>query len=124
MKMRELTGLRVTVDDVSHAPELEAPEDKPFRFIYSLTIHNDSEETVTIRARKWVVREDNGETTAVEGDGVVGKFPRLQPGESFSYQSTHVVAYPAVAEGAYFGTTASDEVVLTRIPAFALIPPS
>lgn len=122
MKMRELPGLRVTVDDVSQVPELAVPGEKPFRFVYSLTIHNDSKETVTIRARKWVVREENGETIAVEGDGVVGEFPRLEPGEFFSYQSAHVVALPALAEGSYFGTTDSGEMVLTRIPPFALIP--
>ncbi len=123
MKIRELPGLEVEIDDVTHAPDLEAPPDKPFRFIYSITIRNESEETVTLRGRKWVVREENGETTAVEGDGLVGKFPRLEPGESFSYNSTHVVAHPAVAEGAYFGTTDDGEAVFTRIPAFHLVPP-
>jgi len=123
MKIRELPGLSVSIDEVTHAPDLESPPDKPFRFIYSITIRNDSKETLTIRGRKWVVREENGETTAVEGDGVVGEFPRLEPGESFSYNSTHIVASAAVAEGAYFGTTDDGEAVFTRIPAFALALP-
>lgn len=124
MTIRELPGLSAVIDEVVYAPDLEAPPEKPFRFIYSITIRNESTETVTIRGRKWVVREATGEVTAVEGDGVVGKFPCLEPGESFSYQSTHVVATEAEAEGAYFGTTAGGEAVFTRIPAFRLQPPT
>ncbi len=123
MEIRELPGLSAVIDDVTHAPDLEAPPEKPFRFIYSITIRNESTETVTIRGRKWVVREESGESKVVEGDGVVGEFPRLEPGESFSYNSTHVVATAAVAEGAYFGTTDRGEAVFTRIPAFPLTPP-
>ena len=46
--------------------------------------------TVTIKGRKWVVKNSRGEITAVEGDGVVGKCPCLEPGESFSYHSFHL----------------------------------
>jgi ApaG protein len=123
MKIRNLPGLSAVVDEVTYAMELESPPEKPFRFIYHITIRNESAETVTIRARKWVVREENGESTVIEGDGVVGKFPRLEPGESFSYNSTHIVATDAVVDGAYFGTTESGEAVFTRIPTFRLTPP-
>ena len=54
---------------------------------------------------------------------MVGEFPRLEPGETFSYNSTHIVASAAVAEGAYFGTTEDGEAVFTRIPAFRLALP-
>lgn len=123
MKIRELPGLSVEIDDLVHTPELEAPADKPHRFVYFITIRNNSAETVTIRGRKWVIREENGETTAIEGDGVVGEFPRIESGESFSYNSSHVVAMDAVAEGAYFGTLESGEAVFARIPVFRLIVP-
>ena len=75
--LTELEGLRVTVDRVTFMPQLEAAEDRPFPFVYFVTIHNDSAETVTIKGRKWVVTDARGETIVVEGDGVVGKFPRL-----------------------------------------------
>jgi ApaG protein len=56
----------------------------------------------------------------VEGDGVVGEFPRLEPGESFQYNSSHTVAVDAVAEGAYLGQTDAGEPVFTRIPPFEM----
>ncbi|GDX11017.1 protein ApaG [Verrucomicrobiota bacterium] len=119
----ELEGLRVTVDDVKFMPQLQASEDRPFPFVYFITIHNDSEETVTIKGRKWVVTDAGGETIVVEGDGVVGKFPRLEPGEHFSYNSYHTIGSDSVAEGAYIGVTADATPVLVRIPRFEMKSP-
>jgi len=123
MKPRELPGLTVEVTQVVHAPELSGPPDRPRVFVYFISIANESEETVTIKGRKWVVREADGNVIAVEGDGVVGEFPRLEPGESFQYNSSHTVAVDAVAEGAYLGITDAGEAVFTRIPPFEMRAP-
>ena len=45
----ELEGLRVVVDRVVHMPQLDAPPERPHPFVYFITIHNDSDETVTTR---------------------------------------------------------------------------
>jgi len=116
----ELPGLHVTVDRVVHMPQLEAPPDRPHPFVYFITIHNDSAKTVTIKGRKWVVSDSEGNRVVVEGDGVVGEFPRLEPGENFSYNSYHTIGADSVAEGAYLGVTASGEAVFTRIPKFEM----
>lgn len=62
----------------------------------------------------------SGQRMVVEGDGVVGEFPRLEPGEHFSYNSYHTIGSDSVAEGAYFGVTADGELVFTRIPRFEM----
>ena len=118
--LRELQGLNVKVDDVIYMPSLEAPEEKPHPFVYFISIRNQSGERVTIRGRKWIVREDDGEVSVVEGEGVVGQTPVIEPGEDFSYNSYHVVARNAMVEGAFFGETATGEWVFARIPAFRL----
>jgi ApaG protein len=118
--LRELQGLSVKVDDVIYMPSLDAPDEKPHPFVYFISIKNDSGERVTIRGRKWIVREDDGEVAVVEGDGVIGQTPVLAPGEDFSYNSYHVVAGGAEVEGAFFGETANGEWVFVRIPAFRL----
>jgi ApaG protein len=118
--LTELKGLRVTIDRVVYVPHLEAPADRPYPFVYFITITNDSPETVTIRGRKWVVTDAEGQRVVVEGDGVVGKFPRLAKGEHFSYNSYHVIGSRSVAEGAFFGTTEHGEGVYTRIPSFTM----
>lgn len=119
----ELDGLRVTVDRVVHVPHLDAPPERPHPFVYFITIHNDSGISVTIKGRKWVVTDASGDCVVVEGDGVVGKFPRLLPGETFSYNSYHTIGSDSTAEGAFFGLTEEDEPVFTRIPSFRLLMP-
>lgn len=118
--IREFEGLRVKVDEVVFMPGLDAPPEKPLPFVYFISIHNDSSVPVTIRGRKWVVQEENGEITVVEGDGIVGQTPVLEPGGHFSYNSYHVVAGRARVTGAFFGETALGEWIFTRIPEFVL----
>ena len=124
LNLIELEGLRVVVDRVVHMPQLDAPPERPHPFVYFLTIHNDSTETVTIRGRKWVVTDADGQQVVVEGDGVVGQFPCLEPGEHFSYNSYHVIGSDSVAEGAFFGVTEKGERVFVRIPRFPMHAPT
>ena len=123
MQPELLPGFEATVERVEYDPELPASPAQPHPFVYYITIRNGSDRTLTVKGRKWVVRAENGEITAVEGDGVVGCFPRLEPGEEFSYNSYHTTAGRALAEGAYLAVTEEGEAVLARIPPFQLIPP-
>jgi ApaG protein len=117
-KYKELPGLEVTVDDVIYMPSLDAPHDRPFPFVYFISIRNNSTLTVTVKARKWVVKAANGETLVVEGDGVVGQFPRLEPGGEYSYNSCHTISQNSRAEGAYFVEANDGQVYVVRIPGF------
>jgi ApaG protein len=124
-ELLELPGLRVTVDEVRYEPHAATPPDRPHCFIYFITIHNDSDVTVTIKGRKWVVRNARGEITAVEGDGVVGKSPRLEPGQHFTYNSYHLLdTGHAEAAGSYLGLDERGRRVITRIPPFKMIVPA
>jgi len=118
--LSELEGLRATVDRVLYMPKLEAPDDRPYPFVYFITIRNDSDTPVTIKGRKWIVTDSDDQRVVVEGDGVVGKFPRIEPGQSFSYNSYHVIGSNSRAEGAFFGVTDAGTPVFTRIPEFAM----
>ena len=103
-----------------YMPSLDAPADRPFPFVYFITIKNNSKITVTVKARKWVVRQRNGEMQVVEGDGVVGQFPRLEPGGDFSYNSCHTISQDSEATGAYFLEDDAAQAYFVRIPAFQL----
>ena len=120
----ELPGLSVTLDRLVYAPELPAPPDRPHSFVYFISIHNGSDRTVTIKRRKWVVTNSRNEVTAIEGDGVVGEFPVLKPGEKFSYNSRHILDTPrAIAEGSYMGVDEEGVRVVVRIPTFEMVVP-
>lgn len=123
MNPQFLDGFGATVDRVVYNPDLPASPDQPHPFVYYITIHNGSDQTVTLKGRKWVVRGEDGTTAAMEGDGVVGCFPRLEPGDHFSYNSYHTTSGRAIAEGSYLGITDNGEAVLAKIPPFALNPP-
>lgn len=118
--IRELKDLQVTVDKVVYMPHLECPPDRPYPFAYYITIHNRSDEVLTIKGRKWVVTDANGHRIVVEGDGVVGKFPCLAPGEKFSYNSYHVIASESVAEGSFLAQNSDGGAIFARIPTFRL----
>jgi ApaG protein len=106
---------------VEYHPEADTPPDRPHCFVYYITIRNDAPVPITIKGRKWVVTTDKGEITAVEGDGVVGEFPTISPGEKFSYHSFHLIgSRAAVAEGSYIGIDNQGRPVLARIPPFKL----
>jgi ApaG protein len=120
----EPAGLRVSVDRVMYQPHVATPPDRPHCFVYFITIHNGTEGPVTIKGRKWVVTNDRGEITAVEGDGVVGQFPEIAPGAEFSYNSFHLLdTGSAVAEGSYLGVDSCGQKVVTRIPKFKMVVP-
>lgn len=119
---RLLPGFTVEIHRVVYDRTLEVPVEKPHAFVYFITIHNKSKEALTVKGRKWVVREEGGDVTVLEGEGVVGKLPYLLPNTYFSYHSYHVTAGPAVAQGAYLGLTDSGKAVIAKIPQFELLP--
>ncbi len=114
-----IDGVRVEVDDVVYMPSLHSPPDKPYPFIYFITIYNESDRVIRILGRKWLVIEGGGECVVVEGNGVIGETPTLKPRENFSYNSYHVVASTGEAAGALYGV-ADGERFMVEIPEFAL----
>lgn len=63
------------------------PNNNQFIFSYKVVISNESEFAVQLLSRHWEIIDTLGETKTVKGDGVVGKQPLLQPGESYTYTS-------------------------------------
>jgi ApaG protein len=48
-------------------------------------------------SRHWIITDANGKVQEVNGDGVVGEQPYLQPGERFRYSSGAVLETPVGA---------------------------
>jgi ApaG protein len=120
--IEEMPGLRVVVDAVTYLADVTGEAERPHVFRYEITIANDGKEPVRILARKWIVGDASERRLVVEGDGVVGQTPRLEPGEAFSYHSFHTVPGRGWAEGAYFGRADDGRRVCVRIPRFDLVP--
>ncbi|SDM53247.1 Co2+/Mg2+ efflux protein ApaG [Siphonobacter aquaeclarae] len=58
-----------------------------FVFTYRVRIENQSEFTIRLLRRHWFIYDSNGITREVEGEGVIGQQPVLEPGESHEYVS-------------------------------------
>ncbi|PZR09583.1 MAG: Co2+/Mg2+ efflux protein ApaG [Archangium gephyra] len=79
-------GIRVTVK-AKFFPERSSPENSQWAFTYAVTLVNEGTRAATLRTRHWVITDATGRVEEVRGEGVIGKQPRLEPGERFEYQS-------------------------------------
>ncbi len=70
-------------------------------FAYRITIENKSEFTVRLMRRHWHIYEATGLWREVEGEGVVGEQPELEPGHLHQYVSGCNLGSPV---GKMFGT--------------------
>ena len=77
-------GIRVQVES-RHSPEHSRPAQ--WFFLYTVTISNHGSETVQLVSRHWVIRDANGRVEEVQGPGVVGDQPVLEPGDAYEYTS-------------------------------------
>lgn len=79
-------GIRVTARARYEGAHSD-PKAARFIFSYRITISNRGPEAVQLLRRHWVIRDSLAGRREVEGPGVVGETPVLQPGEEFSYSS-------------------------------------
>jgi len=78
------------------------PDADRYVFAYTITISNNGEMPATLMSRHWIITDANGKVQEVNGDGVVGEQPYLQPGERFRYSSGAVLETPVGAmQGLY-----------------------
>src|SRR5690242_9840994 len=70
-----------------HAQENSRPREGEWVFQYTVRITNQSQETVQLLSRHWIITDGTGQVEEVRGPGVVGEQPVLAPGESFKYSS-------------------------------------
>jgi ApaG protein len=70
------------------------PEDGRYVFAYTIRITNTGTVAAQLLSRHWVITDGDGGVQEVEGEGVVGEQPHLQPGEHFEYTSGAVLGTP------------------------------
>ncbi len=78
--------IKVTVE-VIYQPAYSKPMKNEYVFAYRITIENLGLYTVQLLRRHWNIWDSNGISREVEGEGVVGDQPILEPGQSYQYVS-------------------------------------
>ena len=76
---------------ISVLARYEAGESDPaegrFLFSYRVTIANRGQRAAQLLSRHWFISDSLAAPKEVEGPGVVGEIPVLEPGEQFTYTS-------------------------------------
>ena len=79
-------GVKISVE-TTYQEEHSNPATGHFMFAYRITIENLTDYTIQLKRRQWFIFDSNGSQREVEGEGVVGEQPVIEPGDSHSYVS-------------------------------------
>jgi ApaG protein len=79
-------GIKVSVE-TEYQPEYSSPSQHHYVFTYRITIENGGAHTIRLLQRKWFIHDTNTSMRTVEGEGVVGQQPTIEPGEQHQYIS-------------------------------------
>lgn len=117
-------GIRVQVK-ATFWPERSNVEGGQWAFAYSITISNEGSAPATLRTRHWLITDATGSVEEVRGPGVVGKQPRLEPGDRFEYQSWAMLKTPfGSMRGSYQMEREDKSMFDARISEFPLTQPN
>lgn len=109
-------------------PKFLHDESRPSRseyfWAYTVEIENHSDEPWTLTTRHWRIVDAEGRRQVVDGEGVIGQTPRLEPGDAFRYTSGCPLAAPSgVMGGVYDFVSDTGAEMSATIPTFSLDSP-
>ena len=117
-------GIKVVVE-TEYQPSYSSPSQYHYVFTYKITIENQSDFTIQLKRRHWHIHDAGFTVREVEGEGVVGQQPVLEPGEAHQYVSgcnlksgigkmVGTYQMERVVDGAFFQV---------NVPAFVMVAP-
>lgn len=120
----ETRGVVVRVS-VSYLPEQSEPDRGRWFWAYHIRLENEGDVAVQLLTRHWVITDGRGARHSVEGEGVVGEQPLIQPGASFDYVSgCPLTTQTGSMQGSYQMMGEDGVSFDAEIPKFALIAPA
>lgn len=79
-------GIKVSVETF-YQQDYSNPLQSEYMFAYRITLENNNSFPVKLHRRHWYIFDSSGSHREVEGEGVIGVQPVLQPGENYQYVS-------------------------------------
>ena len=123
MYSKTTSGVTVTVTPY-FLDDQSSPHEDHYVWAYQVNIKNSSNSTVKLNHRNWIIIDANGKIINVQGEGVVGEFPILQPGESFEYTSgPPLKTNNGIMQGFYLMSQDNGSQIKIDIPTFSLDSP-
>jgi ApaG protein len=122
---RTTEGIRVVVRTL-YLAEKSSPRHQYYVFGYLVEITNQSTERVQLMSREWHITDGFGNKKVVEGEGVIGQQPVIDPGETYHYSSgSHFQSTVGKMTGYYYMTRLRDnQEIKVEIPPFVMEVPS
>lgn len=117
-------GVKVSVETLYQA-EYSNPANEHYMFAYKIKIENLSDYSVQLLTRHWYIFDSNSTHRAIEGEGVVGLQPVIEPGQSHEYVSAcNLKTDIGSMKGTFEMKRLADQTDLViNIPEFLLIAP-
>ncbi|HEX8380130.1 MAG TPA: Co2+/Mg2+ efflux protein ApaG [Allosphingosinicella sp.] len=110
---------------VSFLPEQSEPGRGRWFWAYHVRIENGARGAVQLISREWTIADGRGGRHQVQGEGVVGEQPVIEPGGSFDYVSGCPLPTPTGwMEGHYKMVAADGRGFDAAIPRFPLVAPA
>jgi ApaG protein len=121
MRSKRTNGVRIDVETY-YVADKSVPTMNQYLFGYEITITNENPESVQLLHRHWIITDALGRVDEVKGPGVIGKQPRLKPGDSFTYDSFCPLPTPfGSMRGAFKMMRDNGEFFEVDVPLFSLV---
>ncbi|WP_415890306.1 Co2+/Mg2+ efflux protein ApaG [Neptuniibacter sp. SY11_33] len=119
-------GNNVNIDvETNYLAQQSDPDSKRFVFSYKITITNHNDIPVQLLNRHWLITDGNQHIQEVQGEGVVGEQPVIDPESSYTYTSGAVLATSVGSmQGHYEMSTDEGTQFNAPIAAFTLARPN
>lgn len=117
-------GVRISVKS-KYQEKYSNPDSGHFVFSYEITIENQNEFAVQLLRRHWEVFDSSGTIREIDGEGVVGQQPIIEPGQKYTYESAcNLTNTIGTMKGAYTMIRMIDDIMFrVDIPEFELSVP-
>ena len=79
-------GIRIHAA-AQYLPAESEPDNRRYVYAYRITMSNEGDAPARLLSRHWTIVDGEGRVEEVRGRGVVGEYPKLAPGERYSYVS-------------------------------------
>jgi len=121
--MNKMSVIQVSVKTTYIAAQSQ-PLVNRYVYAYTITIANQGDVPAQLISRHWLITDANEKRQEVQGVGVVGEQPHINPGDSYTYTSGVILeTETGLMQGSYQMRTETGETFDAEIPLFALVPP-
>lgn len=112
--------IRITVRPL-YLDDRSSPDAQQYVFAYFVRIENVGDQDAHLLRRRWLIHDSIGEDVEVEGEGVVGEQPVIEPGGIHEYSSFCILKSPqGHMEGHYLFARPDGATFEAAIPRFTL----